>query len=110
MVCLALPVLMPMIGKAKALEAQLQLKHVLQLEQSYFFMKSKYSNSAEEIGYEQAKLVTEDGRANYKIEIIESSSKNFKARATAITDFDQDGTLNVWEVDKDGDIKEITKD
>ncbi len=110
LVLLTLPSLMPLISKTKALEAQLQLKHLLQLEKSYFFVNSKYTNSIDDIGFEQAKLVTDNGHANYKIEIVDASAKAFKALATSITDFDQDGTFNVWEIDSNENLKEVTKD
>lgn len=110
LVLMALPVLMPLISKTKAMEAQLQLKHLLQLEKSYFFVHSKFSNSLDDIGFEQAKLVTQDGRANYKIEVVEASNKSFKALATAVTDFDQDGQFNIWEIDGLENLKEVTKD
>jgi len=110
LVLLSLPILMPLIAKTKAMEAQLQLKHLLQLEKSHYFVHSKYSSNLEEIGFEQAKLVSQDGHANYKIEIVSASVNSFKAIATSITDFDQDGVFNVWEVDAQENIKETTKD
>jgi type IV pilus assembly protein PilE len=110
LVLLALPSLMPLISKTKAMEAQLQLKHLMQLEKSYFFVHSKYSGSIDDLGFEQAKLVTQDGHANYKIEVMEASNKNFKARATSVTDFDQDGEFNVWEIDANENLHEVTKD
>jgi type IV pilus assembly protein PilE len=48
--------------------------------------------------------------ANYKVEIVEASPTTFKARATAVVDFDQDGQINVWEIDHSKALKEITKD
>jgi len=110
LVLLALPKLMPLISKAKSTEAQLQLGHLHTLEKSYFYMKSKYSNNFEEIGFEQEKLVTDGGSANYRIDIIEASATGFKARATAVVDFDGDGKFNVWEIDQDKNLVEITKD
>ncbi len=110
LVLMALPILMPLISKTKAMEAQLQLKHLMQLEKNYFFVHSKYTNNLSDLDFEQAKLVTQDGRANYKIEVVEASSKSFKALATAVTDFDQDGQFNVWEVDNMENLREVTKD
>jgi type IV pilus assembly protein PilE len=110
LVLLALPNLMPLISKAKSTEAQLQLEHIHTLEKSYFYLHSKYSANFTDISFEPAKLTTQGGNANYQIEVIEASNTAFKARATAITDFDGDGIFNVWEVDQDKNIKEITPD
>lgn len=110
LVLLALPVLMPVISKAKATEAQLQLGHLHQMEKSYFYLHSKYSTEFEEIGFEHAKLVSEGGNGNYKIEITEATHNTFKATATSITDFDGDGIFDTWEVNQDKDLKQIIKD
>ena len=75
---------MPLISKAKSTEAQLQLNHVYTLEQTYFYIHSKYSADLTEIDFEHQKLVTEGGAANYKIEIVEASTTGYKARATAV--------------------------
>ncbi len=107
---MAVPKLMPLIGRTKSLEAQMQLKHVLNLEKNYFYINSKYSNNLDDIGFEQSKLVTQDGKANYKIEIVEANNKSFVAKAVSVTDFDQDGQLNVWQINHEEEIKEITKD
>jgi len=110
LVMLALPKLMPIISKAKSTEAQLQLKHLYTLEKNYFYMYSRYSADMEEIGFEHADLVSNGGNANYQIAIVESSNASFKATATAETDFDGDGVLNVWEIDNDKNLKETVKD
>jgi type IV pilus assembly protein PilE len=110
LVLLALPRLMPLISKAKSTEAQLQLAHVHTLEKSYFYMYSRYSSDLGEIGFEQEKLTTENGTANYRIEIVRASATGFLARATAVVDFDGDGNINVWEIDQDKKLVEVTKD
>jgi type IV pilus assembly protein PilE len=107
---MAVPKLMPLIGRTKSLEAQMQLKHILSLEKNYFYINSKYTSNIEDIDFEQSKLVTQDGKANYKIEIVEATNRSFVAKATSVTDFDQDGQINVWQVNQDEEIKEITKD
>ena len=107
---IALPNLMPLISKAKSSEAQMQLNHVHTLQKNYFYMYSKYSDDLAAIDFIQEPLVTDGGNANYKIEIIEVSANTFKARATAIADFDGDGIFNVWEIDQDKHLVEVTKD
>lgn len=54
--------------------------------------------------------MTEGGNANYRIEIVRPDERGFRATATAVVDFDGDGVYNVWEIDQDKELKEITKD
>ena len=110
LVLIALPNLMPLITRAKSTEAKMQLSHVYNLQKNHFYMHSKYSNDLEEIGFEQEPLVSNNGNANYLIEIIEASSNTFKAKAVSITDFDGDGIFNVWEIDQDKVLTETIKD
>lgn len=110
LVLLALPKLMPMIAKAKSTEAQMHLGHVHALQKGHFMMYSSYSDDLEEIGYEHEVSVEDGGTANYRIEIVEASVTGFTARATAVVDFDQDGNFNVWEIDQDKKLREVTKD
>jgi type IV pilus assembly protein PilE len=110
LVLLALPRLMPVVTKAKTTEAKLNLKQVYMLQKSYKFENDKYSSDLNQIGFEQEKLVSEGGTARYKITIAESELNSFRAIATATVDFDNDGTFNVWEVNQEGQIKEVTPD
>ncbi len=110
LVLIALPALMPLISRAKSVEAQNQLKHLYNTERQYFYMHSKYTIEIEAIDFEVPKTVNENGTANYTYEIIEATGNTFKARATAITDFDGDGIFNVWEIDHHQLLKEVTKD
>src|SRR5476651_2739743 len=93
LVLLALPNLLPLITKAKSVEAKEQLGHIQALEQSYFYEHSRYSKDLTEIGFIQDKLVTDgpDGRANYRIEITNATNTGFTARATAVVDFNGNG-------------------
>ncbi len=110
LVLIALPNLMPLISKAKSTEAQLQLGHVFNLEKSHFYMYSKYTDDLVSIGFEQEKLVTDGGAANYRIEVTESSVSSFIVTATAVVDFDSDGIYNVWQMNHEKKIVEVTKD
>lgn len=109
LVLLALPNLLPAVNKAKKLEAKQQLAYVKTLEKNYFYEHSSYSKDLNEIGFLQEKLSTEskDGKANYRIEITNATNNTFTARATAVKDFDGDGRFNVWEIDQDGNLKEV---
>lgn len=110
LVLLALPNLMPLISRAKATEAKLQLEHLHTLQKTYFYANSKYTTDLDELGFEQEKLSTDGGKANFRIEVVEATNNTFLARASAVTDFDGDGTLNIWEVDHEKNIKETVKD
>jgi len=110
LVLLALPKLMPVVTKAKATEAKLQLKQVHTLEQAYKFEHDKYSTSLSEIGFEQEKLVSQGGQARYKIEIVAADDKGYSAMATAVVDFNNNGVFNVWAVDESGMIREKVPD
>jgi type IV pilus assembly protein PilE len=107
---IALPNLMPLITKAKSVEAQVQLKAIYNAEKQYYFMYSKYSSNFSEIDFEAPKTVKENGSANYSYEIVQSSNTEFKVKATALTDFNGNGVFNVWEIDQNGLPKQITND
>ncbi|MCX2679351.1 prepilin-type N-terminal cleavage/methylation domain-containing protein [Galbibacter sp. EGI 63066] len=107
---IALPNLMPLISKAKSVEAQTQLKAIYNAQTTYRYMHSKYTNDLNELDYEPPVTVKNNGNANYQYQIIEADNALFKARAEAITDFDGDGVFNVWEIDQSGNPKQIVKD
>lgn len=110
LVMLVLPNQTAVISKAKAKEAQLQLDMVYKLQLSNFYERSTYSNDLKSIGFIQEKLVSEGGQANYRVEIIDATNSTFKATATSVTDFNRDGQFNVWQVDQDKSLIEITTD
>ncbi|SFW68301.1 type IV pilus assembly protein PilE [Sinomicrobium oceani] len=107
---IALPNLMPLITKAKSVEAQTQLKAIYNAQNTYRYMYSKFSADFNELDFEPPKTVNENGTANYKYEIIEASNSGFKARAEAVTDFNGNGVFNVWEIDENGVPKQTVKD
>jgi type IV pilus assembly protein PilE len=107
---LALPNLMPLISKAKSIEAQMQLKYIFNAQKQYHFMYSKFSNDFNEIDFEIPKTVKENGTSNYTYEIISATNSEFKVKATAVTDFDGDGIYNVWEIDHNGNAIQIIND
>ena len=110
LILIALPNLMPIISKTKALEAKNHLVHLYGLQRNYFFMYSKYSNDFNTIDFLSEKTVKEGGTANYEYQIIEATNNSFKAKAIAVTDFDGDGVFNVWEIDQNKNLVEVVKD
>jgi type IV pilus assembly protein PilE len=107
---LALPKFVNVITRAKATEAKLMLKQVYQLQKSYYLENDVYASDLTATGFEAEKLKTEGGTARYKIEMAEVTNTGFIARATAIIDFDKDGTFNVWSIDQEGVLKEEQPD
>ncbi len=110
LVLLALPRLMPVVNKAKATEAKLNLKQVYMLQKAFKFEYDRYSENLPEIGFEQEKLITEGGTARYLVEVESADVKSFSAKAVAVVDFDDDGNFNEWQVTQDGVIKETKPD
>lgn len=107
---LALPKLLPTITKAKTMEAKLQLSHIYTLEKNFHFENSRYSSSLQELSFEQEPLVTNGGKANYRISITSSGTQAFKATATSVTDFDNDGIFNTWEINHEQKLIETIPD
>ena len=112
LVLLALPNLLPLITKAKSTEAKIQLEHVQTLEKNYFYEHSKYTTDLKELGFIQENLSTDgkDGRANYRIEITSATNTAFTGKATAVVDFNGNGAFNVWEINQDKTLREVTPD
>ncbi|MCT4581133.1 MAG: type II secretion system GspH family protein [Flavobacteriales bacterium] len=102
--------LSPTVNNVRKKEAQFQLKLIHTFQQTYFMEFTKYSGDLEEIGYAQRLLSTEGGDANYKIELVDASINGFKARATAVVDFNQNGVMDVWEIDQSGKVVNTVKD
>lgn len=107
---IALPNLMPLISKAKSVEAQTQLKAIYNAQTTHRYLHSKFTGNITDLDYEAPRTVLENGTANYRYEIINADNANFKARAEAVTDFDGDGVMNVWEIDETGVLKQTVKD
>ncbi len=99
-----------MIVQAKSTEAKEQLLHIHTLQHTFFLTNFKYSDSFSEINYEPEKLVTEEGTANYQLEITAAGGNEYSATATAVVDFDYDGVFNVWSINQDGVVKEVVPD
>lgn len=102
---ISLPNLMPLISKTRGTEAKQNLTYIHSLEKSWYMEHSKYSPDLKELGFE----LENEGEAQYRYEII-SSGTTFRATATAITDFDNDGQINVWEIDQSKNLHEVTPD
>ena len=110
LIMLVVPNQTAVASRAKSIEAQTALNNVYSLQYAYFLQYSKYSSDIDQIDYLPNKLITEGGRSNYRIEIENASTTGFKAKATAVVDFNGDGKFNTWEVDQTGEVKEIQKD
>ncbi len=110
LILIALPNLMPIISRTKALEAQINLSTIHNFQRNHFFMYSKYSNDFNSIDFIPNKTVENGGTANYEYEITLATNNSFKAKAIAVTDFNGNGVFNVWEIDQDKKLKEIVKD
>jgi type IV pilus assembly protein PilE len=110
LILIALPIFDNLFGDAYSIEAQNQLKYLHSRQQSFYQKNFRYSSDFNEIGFTQPKTVDEKGDSRFRYEVSQAGKTNFIAKATAVADFDNDGVLNVWEIDQDGALRELTKD
>ncbi len=110
LILVAYPIVTPLFQRARSQEAKLNLAHLASLQKVYFLEHTRYSNDLKSVGFEQEILDSEGGKAFYQISISEASPSDFRATATAVADFDGDGVLNVWEINKAGIPREIVED
>lgn len=110
LVLLALPKLYPLVTKAKTKEAQIALATVKALQDAYKLEHDRYAETPEELGFVQEKTVSEGGTAKYAVTISSAGETGYEARATALVDFDNDGTFNVWVLNESGKIDEKIPD
>jgi type IV pilus assembly protein PilE len=102
---IALPNLMPLISKTRSTDAKQNLTYIHSLQKSWYMEHSEYSSNLKEIGFELENA--EEAQYSYE---VSGSGATFKATATALTDFDNDGQINVWEIDQKKNLKEVTPD
>lgn len=107
---LVLPNFTGVVTDVKTMEAQQQLKWVADLQQRYFYKYSKYTDNLDDLNFIQAKLTKDGGSANYQINIVASSPSSYKVQAESVVDFNQNGVMNIWEIDQTGELKEVVKD
>jgi len=100
LVAMALPKFTSVINKTKTTEAKLMLDQVYMLEEAYRDEHDFYTKTLSEIGYRQDKLVTEGGKARYKVEVIEVSDTSFIGQATAVVDIYKNGKTDVWTINQ----------
>ena len=110
LVLLALPNLMPLITKTKSLEAKIHLEHIYNLQKSYYYIHSRYTDDLKALGYEEGPSIKEGGNANYQVEIITLEERGYVAQALSYIDFDGDGQYNTWTINQDKKLIEVISD
>jgi type IV pilus assembly protein PilE len=110
LILLALPNLQGLFGQAYSLEAKKQLKYIQTLQKAHYQTNFRYTENLQELRFEAPILKNAGGDALYIYEVVNASKENFMVRATASEDFDGDGQINIWEIDKSGSLKETVLD
>ncbi len=107
---LAVPKYMTVTRKAKESEAKLVLSQLHSLQEAYYRENDTYASMLEDLGFEQEKLISEGGKARFKVTLLSGDAKTYTAIATSTVDYDADGVYSVWRVSNDGKIVNITPD
>ena len=82
LVYLALPDYSQVVANAKATEAKLQLEHLYSLETTHYYERTTYTADLQELGFQQQKLVSAGGNANYQVEVVSASPNWWKETVT----------------------------
>ena len=91
-------------------EATKSLAKIYKLEMAYKEMFGHYTDNLYALVFIQDTLVTEGGKANYLVSLLEVTDITFTAAAVSVVDFEGDGQFSQWIVDETGTIKEIVED
>lgn len=91
-------------------EATKSLAKIYKLEMAYKEMFGHYTDNLYALVFIQDTLVTEGGKANYLVSLLEVTDTTFTAAAVSVVDFEGDGQFSQWIVDETGTIKEIVED
>lgn len=110
LVLLAMPKFTGVIEEVKSTEAKMQLRHLHELQKVFRFANDRFAATLTDIRFQQEKLVTDGGSARYRIEIVNADVGDYQARAIAVVDGDQDGIYNTWEINGDGQLREVERD
>ncbi len=110
LVSLAIPKYEQIVTRSKKMEAKLILEHLYELQKTYRMEYDVFTSDFTQLGMEQEELITDGGKARYKVEIKEAEVNHFRATATSVVDFDGDGEFNIWEIDETGNLSEISSD
>lgn len=106
----ALPVFDGLFGDAYSIEAQNQLRYIQSRQKTYYQKNFQFTADFQELGFTEPKSIFEEGESRYNYEIIKADRGSFIAKATAVADFDNDGQINIWQINEDGSPNEITPD
>ncbi|MFY0602959.1 MAG: prepilin-type N-terminal cleavage/methylation domain-containing protein [Flavobacteriaceae bacterium] len=110
LILIAMPNFEGVINNAKSLEAKQNLTTIESFQSSYRFMHSTYTKDLDKIDFIAPKTPDQGGNAYFTYEILKANKTSFTARATAVEDWDGDGIKNVWEINQDKQLVEVTKD
>lgn len=110
LILIAMPNFTGIINNTKSTEAKNNLTAIESFQSSYRFMYSSYARELDKIDFIPPKTAAQGGNAYYTYEILNATKTTFIARATAVDDWDGDGIKNVWEINQDRQLVEVTKD
>ena len=106
----AMPVFDDLFADAYSIEAKNQLVYLHGRQESHRQRTFTYAEDLRTIGFKQPQTVDLGGNARYTYEVVNATRSDYLARATAIADFNDDGSVNVWEIDSRGVPTEVVPD